>query len=331
MLRDDNALYTSALLREPDSSPVSFIRSERLYDPEPPIPEKFHSFTGHLLKKENNTWIYARGDKILKVTDCRYSKTIHEFAENEARFLYNLRGSEHVIWMFDFEITDDYVFLVLEEEHSLYNHLVAHQVSITDICALGISLCEAVQQCMEKDIYYTDINVGNIYVINHSVRKIKLGDFNSAFPKSFQEGMKQTLGTVAFMAPEVYNNAEKRYGEAAQIYSIGALVYYILNAGIIPFLSPKNSEIDCVRMRMQGEPLPLPQYLLRYKEISAPLVNWLNKALAYKKKQRFSSLLEAKNALSAVLATLYLNNADALMVMVNFGDPERTVPAVSLL
>jgi serine/threonine-protein kinase len=89
----------------------------------------------------------------------------------------------------------------------------------------------------------------------------KLGDFGIA--KTIEKTMGGTkTGTYSYMAPEVYLN--KPYGSAADQYSLGMVIYWLLNNRTLPFLAeintiPSFEEIEESRQRrMDGEQLPPP-------------------------------------------------------------------------
>ena len=61
------------------------------------------------------------------------------------------------------------------------------------------------------------------------------------------------------MAPEIYSGEE--YNAAVDIYSLGIVLYKLLNNGRIPFLDPYSKQIsfndsdNALRRRMSGEAL----------------------------------------------------------------------------
>ena len=72
------------------------------------------------------------------------------------------------------------------------------------------------------------------------------------------------IGTYKFMAPEVYNN--QPYGMAADIYSLGLVLYWMLNERRMPFLPLPPEKINTsmeeqARLRrFRGESLPAPAH-----------------------------------------------------------------------
>lgn len=125
---------------------------------------------------------------------------------------------------------------------------------------LGADICSALVLCREKNIIHRDIKPQNIFVSEHG--DYKLGDFGIA--KTVEKTTGGTkIGTYGYMAPEVYNN--QPYGAAADIYSLGLVLYWLLNEHRLPFLPmppkvPTSTENEQARLRrFRGEPIPAPK------------------------------------------------------------------------
>ena len=82
------------------------------------------------------------------------------------------------------------------------------------------------------NIIHRDIKGDNIFLSNEGI--IKLGDFGSAKKIGQQSYLKSIIGTVCWMAPEIFQ--KKKYGRSADIWSLGCTVYEML-LGKPPFLS----------------------------------------------------------------------------------------------
>jgi len=98
------------------------------------------------------------------------------------------------------------------------------------------------------------------------------------------------IGTYKYMAPEVYNN--QPYGTSADIYSLGLVLYWLLNERRMPFmpLPPEKlkhgMEEESRNRRFSGEPLPPPAHG------SEKLKKIVLKACAYNPADRYSSAAE---------------------------------------
>jgi|GEM_PF-1926896 len=160
---------------------------------------------------------------------------------------------------------------------------------------LGADICSALVLCREKNIIHRDIKPQNIFVSEHG--DYKLGDFGIA--KTVEKTTGGTkIGTYGYMAPEVYNN--QPYGAAADIYSLGLVMYWLLNEHRLPFLPmppkvPTSTENEQARLRrFRGEPIPAP------KNGSEALKRIVLKACAYDPSDRYHTADEMLADLNAL-------------------------------
>lgn len=166
---------------------------------------------------------------------------------------------------------------------------VENEQSVVD---LGIAMCNALVLCKERSIVHRDIKPQNIFVSQDGT--FKLGDFGIA--KTAERTTSGTkVGTYKYMAPEVYNN--RPYGPAADQYSLGLVMYWLMNDRRTPF-SPKKAtatEEDLARKRrFDGEQIPPPAH--GSKQLQAIVL----RACAYDPKDRFASAAEMLEALKAL-------------------------------
>lgn len=161
-----------------------------------------------------------------------------------------------------------------------------------NVIRLGMEVCNALVACGSLNILHRDIKPENILVSDKGV--FKLGDFGIA--KSSEKTQTGTVaGTFGYMAPEVANR--EHYGSAADIYSLGIVLYWLCNNNTLPFL-PLPPEIPTASQRQQaltrrfsGEPLPPP------KNGSEELKKIVLKACAFHPTDRYHSVAELRDAL----------------------------------
>ena len=160
------------------------------------------------------------------------------------------------------------------------------------VIKIGQDICAALELCKKFDIVHRDIKPQNIFVSDFG--DYKLGDFGIA--KTVEKTMGGTkIGTYKYMAPEVYNN--QPYGSAADIYSLGLVLYWLLNERRMPFMplppaKPKaGQEAESRQCRLSGEPLPAPAHG------SDALKAIVLKACSPDPKDRFASAAEMHEAL----------------------------------
>ncbi|MGM9553982.1 MAG: glycoside hydrolase family 3 N-terminal domain-containing protein [Faecousia sp.] len=163
------------------------------------------------------------------------------------------------------------------------------------VLRVGKDICRALLLCKSRNIIHRDIKPQNIFVSRDG--DYKLGDFGIA--KTVEKTSCGTkIGTFKYMAPEVYNN--RPYDFSADIYSLGMVLYWMLNERRAPFLPlppqvPNASmEEESRHRRFIGEPLPPPAHG------SPALKSVVLKACAYDPKTRFATAEEFLAALEAI-------------------------------
>ena len=128
-----------------------------------------------------------------------------------------------------------------------------------EVYRVGKDLCRALLLCKRHNILHRDIKPANTFLSRNG--DYKLGDFGIA--KTVEKTVGGTkIGTFEYMAPEVYNN--QPYGPRADIYSLGLVLYWLLNERRTPFLRlppevPTTSEKEEAKLRrFRGEQIPPP-------------------------------------------------------------------------
>ena len=160
---------------------------------------------------------------------------------------------------------------------------------------VGTDLCRALVHCRQFDIVHRDIKPQNIFL--SPLGDYKLGDFGIAKTVEKTSGGTK-IGTYKYMAPEVYNN--RPYGAGADIYSLGLVLYWLLNKRRMPFLPLPPEKLragmeEAARLRrFQGEELPPPV------DGSEELKRIVLKACAYDPKDRYQSAEEMLHDLENV-------------------------------
>lgn len=161
------------------------------------------------------------------------------------------------------------------------------------IIGLGKDLCNALVTCQAKNVIHRDIKPQNVFVSPSG--QFKLGDFGIARTVERTTRATAGIGTYSYMAPEVEKN--EPYGKSADIYSLGLLMYWLLNERRGPFMPlppavPKYGDEEKARnRRFDGEAIPAP------KNGSDALKAIVLKACAYDPKERYQTAGEMLEAL----------------------------------
>ena len=162
------------------------------------------------------------------------------------------------------------------------------------VLKLGLSLCNALLACQEHHIIHRDIKPENILVSDRG--EFKLGDFGIA--KVSEKTATGTMtGTMGYMAPEVANRWH--YGAQADIYSLGMVLYWMMNRRTLPFLPfppaiPTAAQRqEAANRRFAGEDFPPP--VNGSRELKAIVM----KACAFSTEDRYQTVRELSRDLYA--------------------------------
>ena len=167
-----------------------------------------------------------------------------------------------------------------------------------EIMKFGIDMCLALERCEIKNIIHRDIKPDNIFI--SPMGDFKLGDFGIARTmEATNLLLSSRIGTPNYMAPEVYFS--RTYDRTVDIYSLGIVLYRMLNNKLLPFLKPqyekKDAELAFLK-RMKGEVLPRPMYG------DEALKSIILKACAYNSKERYQHPQEMREDLEMVRSIL---------------------------
>ena len=190
------------------------------------------------------------------------------------------------------------IFIKMELLTPLTKSLVK-TASDEQVVRIGSDICKALILCKKHNIIHRDIKPANIFVSENG--DYKLGDFGIAKTVEKTSGGTK-IGTYEYMAPEVYH--DQPYGSTVDIYSLGMVLYWLLNERRTPFLKmppslPTNSEKEYARKRrFGGEAIPTPVHG------SDELKRIVLKACAFDPKDRFQSAQEMLTALLEIDGTI---------------------------
>lgn len=185
---------------------------------------------------------------------------------------------------------------------------------------LGRDICIALELCESRSIIHRDIKPNNIFVSENGL--FKLGDFGvSRTMERTSRGTK--TGTPDYMAPEVYRG--ESYNSSVDLYSLGIVLYWILNEKRTPFLPlppavPLMSDRENARYRrFSGEPLPAP------KNGSPELVRIVMKACAYRQEERYHQARELRADLERLAVKEQINILKTTHNVISDSDSDKTI------
>lgn len=150
------------------------------------------------------------------------------------------------------------VLLRMELLEPLTVRMAAGQLAEAEVARLGSELADALAYCHSRDVIHRDVKPSNVFADPSG--RFKLGDFGVARTGGLTSGALSVKGTEDYMAPEMFRG--EGHGPSVDVYSLGVMLYQLLNGNRLPFLPPvpaavgyRDRELAKSR-RLAGEPLP---------------------------------------------------------------------------
>ena len=221
----------------------------------------------------------------------------------EINIMRSLHGAPNVVSIEDYFLqpVDDGIIVYIRMElltclsdSRIFNS--ADDVPVREVRKLGMDICRALIYCEKVNVIHRDIKPGNIFI--NQFGDYLIGDFGISRPLDSFSGSDSTqgTGTISYMAPEIYSRLD--YGSTIDIYSLGIVLYQMMNKGRVPFLPmppinyTKEDLIKANGRRFRGEPLPL------IASVDKGLQDIVRRACAFRPENRYASAQDFYEALS---------------------------------
>lgn len=245
----------------------------------------------------------AMSDGMTREDVTGYYKNVANNIISEFILMSKLKGNSHIVSYEDhiiIEHEDDIgwdILIRMELLTPLIELTAQSQMKESEVIKLGVDLCKALELCRRYDIIHRDIKPENIFISANG--DYKIGDFGVAKTIEKTKMGLSRKGTYLYMAPEIYSS--RPYGPTVDIYSLGIVMYKLLNENRLPFLpeypksiAPVDKE-EALYKRLKGMDIPEP------KNGSRRLSRIVLKACAYKPEDRYSSAEEMRRDLENLL------------------------------
>ena len=228
-----------------------------------------------------------------------YKSEIQNYVQ-EYKLMRTLQGQTNIVSCDDFTVVWNQngiggkVFIRMELLTPLNRVLKERALSIKEIIKLGKDIASALILCEKKNIIHRDIKPANIMVSQFG--NYKLGDFGVS--KLMNHAIYATaMGMQEYQAPEVVYM--EKYGQTADIYSLGITLYWLLNNRRMPFIGADEQitlarRSEAMERRYRGEKFPAP------KNGSEKLKRIVLKACEYRPEDRYLSAQALYEALEVL-------------------------------
>lgn len=236
----------------------------------------------------------------------KYTEILQDYIQ-EYKLMKELQGQSNIVSCDDFALEKNpngiggKIYIRMELLTPLQKVTKERLLSEEEVIKLGKDICKALILCENRNIIHRDIKPDNVMI--SSFGDYKLGDFGVSKVMGHTTAGTMT-GTEGYIAPEVLHM--EKYGKEVDIYSLGIVMYWLLNNRRMPFieatgkLTPSKVNEASLR-RYQGEKIPAPY------NGSAELKQIVLKACEYRPKDRYTSAQEMYDALEALKGAAFEN------------------------
>ncbi|MCD7819596.1 MAG: serine/threonine protein kinase [Lachnospiraceae bacterium] len=185
---------------------------------------------------------------------------------DEIKIMASLKGFPYIVSCEDYKVIRDSqnlqweVLIRMELLQPLSEYQQENDLTETDVRRLGVHLAKSLALFEKQEIIHRDIKPENIFV--NEFGDFKVGDFGIARVYDKTTRLLSKKGTENYMAPEVYRGQE--YDNTADIYSLGLILYKLLNKNRLPFYPIDKTftaleQQKALMSRMSGrQELPMP-------------------------------------------------------------------------
>lgn len=231
-----------------------------------------------------------------------YRVMVEDFIK-EIQYMENFKGYPNIVSVEDYKVIEKEnevgftIYIRMELLTPLTELLGERKLTQEDVVKIGCDICSALEQCRKQNIIHRDIKPENIFVNEFGF--FKLGDFGVARSLDYATCGLSQKGTYNYMAPEIITGSD--YDERADIYSLGLVLFRLLNNNRLPFMNPDkqlltpSEKANAIERRLKGEKLEKP------KNASDELSKVILKACEYLPEKRYNSAEEMKQDLIRVL------------------------------
>ncbi|XP_040596011.1 dual specificity protein kinase TTK isoform X2 [Mesocricetus auratus] len=173
------------------------------------------------------------------------NQTIDSY-RNEIAYLNKLQQhSDKIIRLYDYEITEQYIYMVMECGNIDLNSWLKKKKSINpwERKSYWKNMLEAVYTIHQHGIVHSDLKPANFLIVDGMLKLIDFGIANQMQPDTTSIVKDSPVGTVNYMPPEAIRDmsSSKENGKAktkisprSDVWSLGCILYY-MTYGKTPF------------------------------------------------------------------------------------------------
>jgi hypothetical protein len=173
----------------------------------------------------------------------------------------------------------------------LDEYAAAHRLDVRQKLAMIAKICDAVQHAHQRGLVHRDLKPGNILVDEMGQPKIldfgvaRVTEADGGAQATMQTGLRQLVGTLAYMSPEQVMGDPAGVDARSDVYSLGVILYEML-AGRLPYEISRGQVPEAAQTIREEDPEPLSSIERTYRGDVDTIVR---KALEKDKARRYAS------------------------------------------
>ena len=234
----------------------------------------------------NNTKVY-RALKYIDYSSLKNNQVLLNEVKKEIEIIKIVNNHPNIIEYYDYndnEMTNS-IFITMELLTNIKTYFQDKSITQAEVVKIGKDMCNSLKIFHSNNLIHSDIKPSNIFINNNGT--YKLGDFSI----TTRLNNPSYNGTPNYMAPEYLT--EKKNNQS-DIYSLGLVMYTLLNKGKLPFEKESVSCYSAIDIRNSGKKIP------KIRGINKKLMNIILKSLEFAQNNRYKSLEEMEKDLNSL-------------------------------
>uniref|UniRef100_A0AC34RDL8 Protein kinase domain-containing protein n=1 Tax=Panagrolaimus sp. JU765 TaxID=591449 RepID=A0AC34RDL8_9BILA len=189
--------------------------------------------------KGGSSYVYeCRSDDLqcqvaVKIVDMEdLDPIVKEGYMNEVKLLQKLQGSDYIIKLYDYELRDDTLYVVLELGETDFLTYLNRKTQLEPlfIRVFFIQMLRCVKTIHDQNVVHCDLKPANFLMVSGDLKLIDFG-ISSEIPLDMTCVMKDhQAGTVNYMSPESFYDPDRgiELRKAADVWSLGCILYLMV-------------------------------------------------------------------------------------------------------
>jgi hypothetical protein len=240
--------------------------------------------------------------KILHGDFARDRQVIERFLRES--YVSNKIGHPSCVRVLDDDVTElgePYLIMELLEGETVRDFWKRHgrRVPVPQVLHIAERICDCLAACHGMNVIHRDLKPANIFITHEGV--VKVLDFGVAQFRDANAERTATgtaLGTPAYMSPEQAMGLVDQLDGRADLFSVGAMIHALCTGQRI---NQGRTEAEAL---IVAATTPVPSVARIAPDLPVEVIQLIDKALAFDRRNRYADAVEMQQALLGVLALL---------------------------